>query len=256
MPYLIIFLLQPVFKELTQSYGSAHLSLLSLKEQLVLESHYHPSWILRNVFNAIRKKLEEGHNIAHCLKILGIPHINHQIQLHDLYKIVELLGTQHPINYPLPALLRLGITMTIPHILSISSLNYSYHNDYCSAIFCIVILCFNQYAWIAYKINLIKIHFWLYNPFEFCFFNKNIPYPLFVKEKKYLKIWSQCFELTQDLKKSAQLFSLYYRYDGLRKAERSRRYIVVFIDVLNLVFFWNLVEANFSQLYSTNINVF
>jgi hypothetical protein len=251
MLYFITFFAQQLFNYFTETYQGDHLKALSLKEQLLLEAEHHPSILLRFFFKQLLKKMEQGIKLSSYLKYLGLTEPLQAIQLVDLYKMIEILGLKHTRSYPFMNLIRLSILIGLPFIIAIPC--FKQHTVWILPFF-LILLSINQYAWIDYKIHLLKIYLWLKNPIDYCILKGGIPQPTFIHQQQDLTIWLKSFELTQDLKKAAQLYATYYRYHGLRKAQRSRQQIVLLIDIMTLIFFWNMLDATFSQLYSTSLD--
>jgi hypothetical protein len=244
---LITFLGQHFFNNFSQAYQHKKLELFSLKEQLQLEAHHHPSFIARLFFKWILSKLNQGFQLSDYLRFLGLNTSGVTLELHDIHHVIELLGLNHPVPYPFMQLLRLISLIYLP-LLFPKSWGHDQFGATC-LILCLILLCYNQYQWINYKVHLVIIFLWLKHPIQQCHFVETIPQPTFVYDKKQLSLWKKIFDLTHDLKKAAQMYASYYRHHELRQSQRSRKLLILLIDMLMLIFFWQLIDTTFSKLY-------
>lgn len=228
-----IYFLSIIFKFFSNTHSTHLLEKFSIKQQLELESKYHPSLLMRILLKYILKKLSIGDDSIFFLSWLGISS-SIKLTVRQLYHLISLLSKSHPINLPFASLGKIIILNIFPFFFNIKS-----HLELFLLItfFLLLLFIIEEAYWFKIKNRSLMMLIWSYQNYSNCRLINGVPCPNFLTEYREKNLWNQCFQISKDLKLASEHYLNYSSFHAERLAKNRRIYLSFLCDFIFFIEF-------------------
>lgn len=220
---------------------------LSFKEQLALESQFHPSWAIRCILRSWQKLMEQGQteNVLRFLVPWPLP--SWQLTLDDFYDILSDMALPHPQSFPIGSVLRNACVLIFISTMSPEMMS---SGEFFITLAPCLGLVWESWEWGKSQQLRLILRWWEQRPIEWARLNASgIPEPVFITKKSHQNIWQQVWSLTPDLGQAAGRFASYIKLAQLRAHARWRQFWGLLLDISTLWLFTQMTSQLLQGFY-------
>lgn len=245
--FSLSFLGESFFSSLSDLFERADAQLFSPKDYLVLESKYHPSRLLRYFFQYLLTKWHHGQTLRELVRPLGLAMVDSADPISQLKYLFQGLGRAHPLAYPWGSLFRLSIVFIFQYGLS------QKHNiwDISTAVFLLSIafILREQVIWHSYKVQLIKLSYWILDPERDRKIIEGQIYPVIIQTQWDRTLWQHIVSGSHPYEHACHLYYAYWKNHHSRKIRMHRQSFIVSLNFLTFVMFLSFITPLMAGFY-------